>query len=527
MKTLHEKLFLHSSLTKSLHLSFPISKMARLSFLLLFFSACFISAHGACTCNDIVSDPVTPSSDSNLVNKLTSILLQLLPGSPGAPQRLAVVTGSIFEAYSVNGAISHESLADTCASLAHVSVSVEETVAYAAYAAMRLVFSSEASKLKLLDGHFVSLGYDPTIVSSHVGAVIARGVAMKFKLSAAFPFMSANAASSSFDASCDTLTRADQWQAQCVQPAAGMACKPQMVMFTPFFNASYITTTDPVSSIVDKLPAPPMYDGDLAELPAEMGMNDFADQHLAVMEASATLGDYSKTLAETFAPNIALQLFNRALHEAELRKLNATQSATLFFALGAAVRDALVTSVTAKIKHNSVRPVTVIQCAYAQSNASRWRGPYKGVGGVQESEDLWRPYLQTPGFPGYISGHSAVAAAGARVLGRFFEGEKPMSANCHVTKKGMSMVEPMILKGAPGYVKDVTDVPNKGRESVGYSPAKDVTVCWNSWGQFAKMVAMSRLAGGIHIPMDNDKGNEVGEMVGDMAYKFVVGAMGA
>lgn len=48
-----------------------------------------------------------------------------------------------------------------------------------------------------------------------------------------------------------------------------------------------------------------------------------------------------------------------------------------------------------------------------------------------------RLYLWSP-----ESGHSAVAAAGARVLGHFFRGERPRGANCHTTKAGMSVIEP-------------------------------------------------------------------------------------
>ncbi|CAN8064099.1 unnamed protein product [Agarophyton chilense] len=487
-----------------------------------------VTSRGECVCNGIVSDPTPLPAASNVVTKLTAVLLRLQRGSPATPQRLAIVTGSMFEAYALSSRISLAPISDTCASLINPAVNVDDTAAYAAFAAMRLVFRNEPEKLVLLDGYVSQLGYDTRIVNSHVGAVIARAIAAKFMLSMPTPYQPPNAPSPAFDAACDSLQQSDKWQPQCVQSAHGEKCAPQQVMFTPFFNATYITSNRAVFNLIADIPAPPSFGGKLSDLPFTVGTNSFADQYLKVIEASASLNDYGKVLAEFFEPNVGLNLFNRALDEALQRGLNNTEAASLFFALGAAMRDALVTSVTIKLTYNTVRPVTVIQCAYSKQNVSAWSGPYGGVRALERNEpqeQLWRPYLQTPPFPGYISGHSAVAAAGTRVLGRFFKGERPEGANCHVTKAGMSRIEGRIEKGSDGYVGGVTDVANSGGGSVGFSPARDITICWRSWEEFSNLVATSRLVGGIHIGVDNQVGKDVGRKIGDGAYEFVFGGV--
>eukprot|EP00177_Eucheuma_denticulatum_P001804 GFKZ01003230.1.p1 GENE.GFKZ01003230.1~~GFKZ01003230.1.p1 ORF type:complete len:509 (-),score=52.85 GFKZ01003230.1:188-1714(-) len=505
-----------------------INKLALLSLLIAAVSLLLPRAYASCECNDFVADPFPlPSNSSNVVAKLTSVLLRLLQGSPGVPQRLAVVTGAIFDVYTRSSSLSATSVSGVCPAIIPPSAdsdAVDDTAAYAAYAAMRLVFQSEPDKLVLLTGLMTSLGYDSRLVDGHVGGAIARAVAKNFRLPMPpAPYQPPNPPSDSFNAMCESIVDPDGWQPQCVQPMPGMPCMPQMVPFLALFNASLITTSTPVLDIVSQLPPPPMFNESLSTLPFTMGENKFADQHLSVLAASASLDDNDKTIAEFFAPNIALRLFNRALEEANLRNLTNADTASLFFTIAAAMRDTLVTSVTTKLTYSTVRPISVVQCAYAGQDLTAWNAPYRGVRSLTEETGMWRPYLQTPPFPGYTSGHSAVAAAGARVLERFFEGEGPIGANCHMTKAGMSMIEPRLEKGSAGYIEGVTDVANSGPNSEGFSPAEDVTICWDSWGRFAELVAESRLLGGIHIPVDNEVGLNLGTQIANQAYEFVMG----
>ncbi len=67
----------------------------------------------------------------------------------------------------------------------------------------------------------------------------------------------------------------------------------------------------------------------------------------------------------------------------------------------AAQADAFIACWDAKYVYWSVRPVTVLQR----------RNP------------AWKPYLTTPPFPSYVSGHSTVSMAAAEVLSYFFPKE--------------------------------------------------------------------------------------------------------
>ena len=65
-------------------------------------------------------------------------------------------------------------------------------------------------------------------------------------------------------------------------------------------------------------------------------------------------------------------------------------------------------------------------------------GPYLGIGPIQG--ETWSPYIPTPNFPEYTSGHSTFSTAAAAVL-KDFRGAAEFDASATV-KKGTSFVEP-------------------------------------------------------------------------------------
>lgn len=73
----------------------------------------------------------------------------------------------------------------------------------------------------------------------------------------------------------------------------------------------------------------------------------------------------------------------------------------------------------------------------------------------------------TPPFAGYVSGHSAFSGASRKVLNLYFGDDQYRAPKCHLVKKGSSLFEGKISKGEPGYIKGVTDVPNKGPKTKG------------------------------------------------------------
>lgn len=121
-----------------------------------------------------------------------------------------------------------------------------------------------------------------------------------------------------------------------------------------------------------------------------------------------------------------------------------------------AVFDAFISCWDEKFRSNYVRPETMINRIYAD----------------------WRPYIQTPPFPSYTSGHATNSAAAAEVMTKWF--------GDNLTFTDTSLLE--------------FGIPNREIRS---------------FREAAKEAAMSRLYGGIHFRFDNDNGAEAGKRLGE------------
>src|SRR5260370_32861003 len=93
----------------------------------------------------------------------------------------------------------------------------------------------------------------------------------------------------------------------------------------------------------------------------------------------------------------------------------------MFFVLTNAIFDASIVAWDAKRAFDSVRPATAICFLFHGQQIQSWGGPGKGT--VTMDGKDWLPYqpttFPTPPFPEFISGHSTVSAAAARVLELF------------------------------------------------------------------------------------------------------------
>jgi hypothetical protein len=116
----------------------------------------------------------------------------------------------------------------------------------------------------------------------------------------------------------------------------------------------------------------------------------------------------------------------------------------LFAALNTAQADAFIACWDAKYTYWSIRPVSAIR---------------------QMIDPNWLPYITTPPFPSYVSGHATTSGAASTVLSSFF----PASADELAAK--------------------------------------------------AEEAAMSRLYGGIHYRSDNEVGLELGRRIGQVAAR--------
>ncbi len=153
------------------------------------------------------------------------------------------------------------------------------------------------------------------------------------------------------------------------------------------------------------------------------------------------------------------------------RHLDLGDAARLHGAVGAAIGDSFITAWATKYRWNTIRPVTVIR---------------------ELIDPDWTPYLNTPPFPDWISGHATVSGASARVL--------------------TALVGPMSYRDN------------------GFSTGSDVRASFSirprdypSFAAAAREAAKSREYGGIHIPKSDTAGLEAGECVA----RTVLGALGA
>src|SRR5207249_4418802 len=136
-----------------------------------------------------------------------------------------------------------------------------------------------------------------------------------------------------------------------------------------------------------------------------------------------------------------------------------------------AMLDASIAVWDGKRHFDSIRPVSLVRHTYAGRTVEAWGGPYQGTRPIDGGQ--WRPFLRTPPFPEYPSGHSTFSAAGAEVL-RLFTGREDFGASVTIPA-GSSHIEP------------------------GTVPAHDVVLRWATFDDAANEAGYSRRLGGIHF----------------------------
>jgi len=260
--------------------------------------------------------------------------------------------------------------------------------------------------------------------------------------------------------------------------------------------------------------------------PALFGTNTDAEamkQLLEVIDISANLGDFEKINAEWIAFNF---YSNYIIWMAAQKQLSIVDTAKLVFLHGGAEWDSTVSAWALKERFNNARPISQIQCIFAGQTIDAYSGPYQGVSQIPAENwqpypayDLITPLFRTPNFPDYVSGHACAAGAVFESYKRFFRSD---DFGFSVTiDAGDSLVEPKIDDPTnPNYIAGVTDVPNSGPASIGYSPAQDVTLHWSTFSEAAIAVANSRMYLGIHFAAAGFDGISVGREVGAKAFAF-------
>jgi len=123
-----------------------------------------------------------------------------------------------------------------------------------------------------------------------------------------------------------------------------------------------------------------------------------------------------------------------------------------------ALFDGFISCWDEKYRSNYIRPETVINT---------------------KVDPNWRPYIQTPPFPSYTSGHSTISSAAAEVMTEYF-GDKLSFTDTSLLEFGI-----------------------RNRDARSFRDA-------------AQEASISRLYGGIHYRFDLDAGNVAGRKVGEL-----------
>jgi hypothetical protein len=149
-------------------------------------------------------------------------------------------------------------------------------------------------------------------------------------------------------------------------------------------------------------------------------------------------------------------------------RLSLAAAAEAYVRVGIAVHDAFIACWNTKYSYNLQRPVT-----YINDN-------------IDVDAD-WGPYIVTPNFPSYTSGHSTQSGAAARVLTDMF-GIKRFTDTTHTDHGLVPPQEPRTFE---------------------------------SFDEAATEAAVSRLYGGIHFAFDNDDGLASGQCIGEAITEHV------
>jgi hypothetical protein len=161
----------------------------------------------------------------------------------------------------------------------------------------------------------------------------------------------------------------------------------------------------------------------------------------------------------------------------------------MFFALSNAIFDAGIAAWDMKRTFDSVRPATAIPFLFNDKKIRAWGGPGKGTTEMDGSQ--WMPYqtmtFPTPPFPDYVSGHSAYSAAAAFVLAAW--------------------------TGSDRFGDSVTLTPGSSKVEPGATPARAITLHWETFADAADEAGVSRRYGGLHFRRADLAGRELGRRV--------------
>src|ERR1700681_1158264 len=238
--------------------------------------------------------------------------------------------------------------------------------------------------------------------------------------------------------------------------------------------------------------------------PFKFGSPEYVQQAEELVAMSANLTDRQKMVSEYWMDGPTSEqppghwaLFAQFVSLRDRHTLD--DDVKMFFVLSNAMLDAGIAAWDTKRAYDSVRPVTAIPLLYRGKKIRSWGGPGKGT--IEMDGSQWIPYqlapFPTPPFPDYVSGHSTYSAAAARILTRWTGSDR--FGNSVTLPVGSSKIEP------------------------GVTPAKPVTLRWQTFGDAADEAGISRRYGGIHFAAADLAGRKLGRLVADRVWSKAQG----
>jgi len=197
-------------------------------------------------------------------------------------------------------------------------------------------------------------------------------------------------------------------------------------------------------------------------------------------------------------------------------------SIKMFFTFFNGYFDSTIAEKQNKRFHDYVRPPTAMQCLFEGQTITSWKGHYQGVGSMPGKS--WLAFFPAGRVnnlgPEYPCGHCIACASAFNSL-RLYFGSDEFLGNNITTAEGTNAPEPKITAGNPGYIAGVTDVPNTGYNTVGYSPATDIPLGWNTWTELSDSCSISRIYLGAHTLHSTIVGRQVGNKVAERVWAKV------
>ena len=237
----------------------------------------------------------------------------------------------------------------------------------------------------------------------------------------------------------------------------------------------------------------------LAPGPAKYGSPQYRQQAEELITLSANLTDRQKMIVEHWDDaSDSDQLIGRWVQFAQFISTRDCHSldddVKMFFALSNAMLDTSIATWDAKRAYDSARPVTAIPLLFNGETIRTWGGPGKGT--VEMDGSRWIPYQAstspTPPSPEFVSEHSALSAAAAQIL--------------------------KLWTGSDRFGDSVSFPVGSSVIEVGITPAKPVTLSWETFSQAADEAGMSRRYAGTQFRSGDESGRALGRTVAGLAW---------